>query len=165
MIEAMEDVRTPLRIRAHNLLCLQGFEGLGYSPEFVEEMRRVSEQLKADLDTPIEIILGPDILCDHCPHMNHGRCLVDEPVDTIVYADSPDKATLMDKRVLMWLGFHQNEIRAWGEILYIVGQNVDSTSMDALCGDCRWRAFPMCANALDELKRKVTSGELVYPAT
>ncbi|PIU52192.1 DUF1284 domain-containing protein, partial [Candidatus Desantisbacteria bacterium CG07_land_8_20_14_0_80_39_15] len=30
-----------MKIRAHHLLCVLGFQGLGYSPEFIKKMTQV----------------------------------------------------------------------------------------------------------------------------
>ena len=160
----MSELKSPLQIRAHNLLCLQGFEGLGYSKEFVAQMRRVARILRMNPDMNIQVITGVDILCEHCPHNYRGRCTADDPEDQPVPMDTPDQATLMDKRVLSWLDIGENDVQFWGQILYKIGRLVDSSAMDILCGDCRWRKYDFCANALDELNRKVTNGELLFPA-
>ena len=34
-----------MRLRGHNLLCIQGFVGKGYSPEFVDNMTRAVQSL------------------------------------------------------------------------------------------------------------------------
>jgi hypothetical protein len=78
--------------------------------------------------------------------------------------DAPDQATLMDKRVLAWLKIDKNDVQLWGQILSKIGRLVDSSAMDALCGDCRWRDYDLCAKAFDELNRRVTDGELLFPA-
>jgi hypothetical protein len=153
---------SPLRIRAHTLLCLQGFQGLGYSPEFIAEMERVVTLLRNNPDTPVEVVVGADIFCEKCPHSYRGRCTVNDPEDTPVPFDAPDESTLMDRRVLAWLEIEPNSVQLWGEILYKIGRNIDSSAMDALCGSCRWRSFPHCARALDELHQKVVSGDLLF---
>lgn len=151
-----------MRIRAHNLICLQGFKGLGYGADFVAEMERVTVLLRKKPDTPIEVIAGADVLCEKCPYNYRGRCMVDDPEDTPVPFDAPDEATLMDRRVLGWLEIEEGSVQLWGQILYKIGRNIDSSAMDALCGNCRWRSYPHCAEALDELHAKVASGELLF---
>lgn len=69
----------------------------------------------------------------------------------------------MDGRVMSWLGLEENMVQLWGQIQYKIGLMVDSSVIDALCGDCRWREYDHCAKALDELNRKVTDGELLFP--
>jgi hypothetical protein len=138
----------PLKIRAHNVLCLQGFKGHGYSPEFIANAQRISETLKLDPATTVRIIVGPDSLCQHCLHLDGDVCVLN-PVPA---TDSQvDQATLADRTVLQALGLEESRVYVWSEILSIIGKKVSSTSMNELCGDCMWRAFPFCAEALDSL--------------
>jgi len=46
----MTEQNQPIRIRAHTLVCLQGYQGEGYSEDFVNEMDRVTATLKNDPD-------------------------------------------------------------------------------------------------------------------
>lgn len=45
-----------LRIRAHHVLCILGFRGEGYSREFVENMRRVVDIIRANPQAVIQIV-------------------------------------------------------------------------------------------------------------
>jgi len=56
-----------VELRAHNLLCIQGFVGKGYSPEFVANMTRVIESLGDE--TRVTVIAAPDALCSACPNL------------------------------------------------------------------------------------------------
>ena len=49
-----------MRLRGHNLLCIQGFVGKGYSPEFVANMTRVVDSLGRN--ARIEVVAEPDDL-------------------------------------------------------------------------------------------------------
>ena len=146
-------IEEPIPIRAHSLLCLQGYKGLGYSPEFIVMMNRVSRALENNPNIEIKVLAGEDIFCRVCPHNYRGRCMADDPVDRPVPTDSPDNSVLMDRRVLQWLDLKEGDIEYWGSILYRISRNVDSSVMDALCGDCRWREYGYCAEALDKLSR------------
>ncbi len=160
----MGDLPSPIRIRAHHLLCLQGFQGFGYSEEFIAQMRRVHRLLRMKPDTDIQVLIGADILCEHCPHHYRGRCTIDDPEDQPIETDTPDQAVLKDRRTLSWLELENESVQLWGQVVYKVGRLVDSTAMNALCRECKWREEDYCANALDELNQKVTSGELLFPA-
>jgi len=153
---------TPIRIRAHTLLCLQGFRGLGYSPEFVSEMQRVRDYLWRSPHAQVEVISGADVFCERCPHHHRGRCTADDPEDCPVPLDSPDNAVLKDRRVLSWLGLKEGTVQDWCLILSKVAKTVDSSVLDVLCGDCSWREYPYCAEALDDLHWKAMSGEALF---
>ena len=61
-----------MRIRGHNLLCIQGFVGKGYSPEFVANMTRVVESLGDDVE--VTVVDRPDVLCEACPNLAASGC-------------------------------------------------------------------------------------------
>jgi hypothetical protein len=156
-------IEYPIRIRAHNLLCLQGYQGLGYTREFIEHMTMIHGYLKGNPKAEVMVVVGEDTFCKHCPHNYKGRCTEGDPVDQPVPLDAPDNSILMDRRVLTWLGLSENNVYLWREILYKVGETVDSSTMDMLCGsNCPWRDQGHCEEALDELNRLVTEGELTF---
>lgn len=53
-----------VRLRPHHLLCIRSFEGRGYSPEFVENMRGVVESLESG--ARVEVGRGRDDICKAC---------------------------------------------------------------------------------------------------
>jgi len=158
----MTEQNQPIRIRAHTLVCLQGYQGEGYSEDFVNEMDRVTATLKNDPDRAVQIVIGADNFCHVCPHHYKGRCTADDPPGQKILMEAPDKMILMDKRVLTWLGITDGQILKWREIVQLIGESIDSSSMDYLCQDCSWRAYPFCSTALDALHAKVSSGEPVF---
>lgn len=149
----MNGENTQFEIRAHSLLCLQGYRSLGYSPEFIEKMDDVTCQLSENPDLVVRIICSPDIFCRICPNLVDDRCISGETEPAEFNADTPDNSTSMDYKVLEKLGFREDEIRSWAEILLAIGRNVTSADMDDLCGECRWREFDYCAKALDILSQ------------
>ena len=56
-----------LKIRAHHLCCIQGFQGYGYSPVFVANMRAVISDLEACPSTSLELVSECDVICLSCP--------------------------------------------------------------------------------------------------
>jgi hypothetical protein len=65
----------PIRIRAHLLLCIQGFHGYGYTTEFVSHMARVISFLKSDPYYKLQIVVKTDELCSRCSYNVDGRCM------------------------------------------------------------------------------------------
>lgn len=55
---------TVVRLRPHHLLCIQNFEGLGYSDEFVENMERVVSAALGAGD--VKVVEGEDDVCAVC---------------------------------------------------------------------------------------------------
>jgi hypothetical protein len=66
----------PLKIRAHHLCCIQGFQGYGYSPAFVANMRAVISDLEALPSRPLRLITECDAICISCP--SKRECTIQE---------------------------------------------------------------------------------------
>jgi len=66
--------RSLLTIRGHHLLCMFGFRGLGYSPPFIENMRRVVHEFFASEPVVVRLTRSCDDICRACPHMHGGEC-------------------------------------------------------------------------------------------
>jgi len=62
-----------LKIRAHHLCCIQGFQGYGYSPIFVANLRVVISDIKAFPSRPLELISECDVVCESCPGKREFR--------------------------------------------------------------------------------------------
>ena len=63
-----------IMIRAHHLLCMQGFQGYGYDQAFVDNFKKVLEVLKDDPYSEITIVDEVDIICACCPNNHQGTC-------------------------------------------------------------------------------------------
>ncbi|MDF2503348.1 MAG: hypothetical protein K0R06_839, partial [Clostridium sp.] len=49
-----------LNIRAHHFLCMQGFQGYGYSDDFVAHMSKIVNYIRKNLDCKINLINSCD---------------------------------------------------------------------------------------------------------
>jgi len=144
----------PIRIRAHTLLCLQGYRGLGYDRKFIARMDEISSYLHENPNTEIRVIASTDIFCECCPHNVDGLCSVDEEETPSLPMLELDNSKAMDHRVLEHLSLEEDSVQVWAEILDILADKVQSSDLDNLCRDCRWKSYGYCAEALDELARR-----------
>lgn len=62
-----------LILRGHHLLCLQGFQGYGYSEDFTKNMTRINLARKSD-NTSICLTDSPDDICKSCPNLKNNIC-------------------------------------------------------------------------------------------
>ena len=67
-----------IKIRPHHLLCVSGFNGKGYSDDFIQNMARVVRALKNKKE--ILITFGYDDICSKCPDLNNEKCVSEEKV-------------------------------------------------------------------------------------
>lgn len=62
-------------LRGHHLVCLQFFEGSGYSEEFVDNLRRVLDGFQHE---GAVLEAGPDDVCARCHHLGaEGECTLE----------------------------------------------------------------------------------------
>ncbi len=122
----------PVRIRAHHLLCLRGFQGYGYSPDFIENMTDVIKDIESSPDLLVEVVESCDAICLACPHNREDVCLREE--------NSQDKVRDMDRQVLEKLGLKGGQRIRAGDIFPLTDARLENTDVEEICGDCDWRA-------------------------
>lgn len=139
----MGQVAYPLEIRAHHLLCILGFRGLGYSQEFIAMMGKVVEELNSNSTFPITIIAECDIICSSCPHNKNNKCRKK--------VDSEEKVKARDLEVLQRLGLEAGSqimlAKVWGR----VKESFSATEIRKICRNCQWLELGYCVEGLERL--------------
>jgi len=135
------DNKTAITLRAHHLLCMHGFRGLGYDDHFVENMARVCERVRNEPDLKIIIVDGPDEICEHCPHV-HG-CICEKEGE-----DAEACAKELDRRVLDKLGIQVGQTFARDEIFVLIYEKIAPEDLAVVCEGCDWLPFDYCAEGL-----------------
>ena len=139
-----------MKIRAHNLLCIQGFVGKGYSPEFIANMTQVIESL-GDA-TPVTVIDEPDVLCAACPNLAESGCTLHSQ-DSADYPDSEGAIARQDRDVMERLGLAAGETSEWNEIVGRIASQVAPDDLDDICGQCPWLPLGVCKAGLEALRK------------
>ena len=120
-----------ISIRAHHLLCIQGFQGYGYDQDFIDNLAEVIEKIKSKPELNIKIIDECDDICSVCPHNRSGECRK-EP-------DSNIKIKEMDNNVLNTLGLEDGSELTARDIFEFVNKRYKSRKeVEKICGDCDW---------------------------
>lgn len=120
-----------IELRAHHLLCIQGFKGYGYNQNFVENMSKVVSNIKLNSDLPVEIVESCDTICFACPHNKEGLCLQGE--------GSQEKVSNMDREVLKKLCLKRGDRIRAGDISQLTGTKLQHSDIEEICGNCDWR--------------------------
>lgn len=132
MQHAFSDDSRPVQIRGHHLLCLQGYQGYGYSQRFVDNLNKILDQIHANPDLIIEVTAQNDSICLVCPFAGLIQCNKSP--------DSEYTARAMDLHVLQKIHCSEN---TRGPALHFIERvnDVFSTkaTLQALCGDCQWQ--------------------------
>ena len=122
-----------IRLRPHHLLCIQGFHGEGYSPEFASRLATLAAAVTAVPGLPVAIADGPDDICDAFPHRTGRECGLD--------ASGGIGVRELDAGVLEALGFPAGAVTSIAAVAGILAGNpMAKASVDALCAGCRWRS-------------------------
>jgi hypothetical protein len=131
-----------MNLRAHNLLCIQGFVGKGYSPAFVANMTRIVGALGAEAS--VTVTDAPDALCDACPNLTGKGCALHGP-------GTERGIVRQDRDVMARLGIGAGETLPWGAILDRIRENVAPDDLDGICGTCPWLPLGHCKEGLRRL--------------
>ncbi len=140
----MGEVAPALEIRAHHLLCILGFRGLGYSQEFIVKMGKVVKELDTNATLPITIIAECDVICASCPHNQGNKCLKE--------ADSEAKVKNRDLEVLRRLGFQVGAQMPAAEVWTRIRVKLTLRDVAEICQCCEWLKFGHCAQGLARLR-------------
>lgn len=136
-----------IRIRAHTLLCLQGFRGEGYSPGFVENMAVIHRTLAEHPETVVEVRTTPDVMCGACPHHRAIGC-------TLKGEGSEQEMNDQDGVVLRKLGLEAEARVTWREILERIRHSVSGDDLPSICGTCRWLPLGYCREGIERLRKE-----------
>ena len=116
-----------MELRGHHLLCILGFQGYGYSEDFVLNMTRINELRKTD-KTTIKLINSSDENCSACPNLKNDLCENEMQNETIVK---------MDEEVLSEFNINQeyNSTDLFNEVILKFNT---LKSVQNICNDCKW---------------------------
>lgn len=139
----MGELAHPLEIRAHHLLCLLGFRGLGYSQEFIEKMGKIAQDLHSNSTFPITLLAECDVICASCPHNKGNKCRKK--------ANSESKVKAKDLEVLRRLGFEVKAQMPAAEAWTRIRERLTSRDIAEICRRCQWLELGYCAEGLERL--------------
>lgn len=126
------------KLRGHHLFCLLGYRGMGYSPEYVENMTIIHQTLRSNPKTLIQLVKGPDQLCEKFPNSGVYHCQ-----DKNIY----DR----DAAILEKMGLKIGQILKWENIEARIHKSVVPSDIPTLCETCSWRSYGVCEEGVQEI--------------
>ncbi len=128
-------------------MCLQGFRGEGYSPEFVENLTAIHRRLAEEPETLVEVLASPDAVCGACPHHRAAGC-------TLHGQGSEAELRDQDGVVLKKLGLDAGACVSWREVLERIRRFVRGDDLSSICGRCRWLPLGYCREGIERLRAR-----------
>jgi len=127
-----------IKLRPHHFLCTIGFQGKGYSLDFIENYTKIVEQLNDD--TEIIVLEQTDSICAPCPHKREKLCEIQEKIDAL------------DKAHAQVLDIKAGDVLNWKEAKERVATNISVEKFNEICAPCLWKELGVCEAALKKLK-------------
>lgn len=116
-----------VELRGHHLICLNFFQGEGYSKEFVDNLKSVLKKAK---ENAVLVVEGADNVCLFCPYLIRGECN---------YKPQAEKEIKrLDELALKLLNIKKGELISFNEISSSLPQILSLWKKEA-CSDCDWK--------------------------
>ncbi|MBR0372088.1 MAG: DUF1284 domain-containing protein [Methanobrevibacter sp.] len=116
-----------IKLRGHHLLCLLGFQGYGYSEDFVFNMTRINEKRKSK-DCIITLTNEADDICSSCPNLKDNICENEKQNEIIVKMDNEILSHFDSKR-------KYNSLELFKEVSLKFNT---LKSVENVCNNCKW---------------------------
>lgn len=125
-------------------MCLLGFQGIGYSAEFIRNLQKVKRLIDQNPDLEIEIVEDCDVVCIQCPNSQGSVC---------VKGGTSDNKTVreMDRRVLEKLDIKPHDRFTARDIYALVKEKIKPGDFQYLCCGCEFEALGFCRRGLESL--------------
>lgn len=129
-----------IRLRGHHLLCLLGYRGMGYSPDFCTNMTAIYERLREQPQTRVVLVEGPDDICAAYPKDKPPHC----EETSVAHRDS---------RVLEKLGLRVGREMSWADVCGAVDETMEAGDIGRICVGCPWEPYGVCEDGVQRIKR------------
>ncbi|KKI88432.1 hypothetical protein WQ54_31705 [Bacillus sp. SA1-12] len=126
------------KLRGHHLFCLLGYRGMGYSPEYVANMTRLHQTLRNNPKTRINLVKGPDQLCEKYPNSGEYHC-------------QNENIYKRDEAILNIMGLEIGQILSWEDIETRIQKHVSTSDLQNVCKNCSWRSYGFCEEGIREI--------------
>jgi uncharacterized protein len=121
-----------IKIRAHHILCLQGFQGYGYSQDFVRNLAEINAHLESHPSCSLQVVAEVDLICQKCPHQEGGNCH-----KTV---NSNPLMKHMDLMVLKKMGLEEGQkITAQKMYSRLIEVFKSKKDRQEICRECYWK--------------------------
>ena len=131
------DKENLVTLRAHHLLCLQGYQGYGYDERFKKNLEKKLKILKNN-KTKVIVTCSPDDLCMECPNLLVKFCggRSESPNDLM---DNDKKIIEKDLIILNEIKIDPNKNYLFKDLIKIVNSVfLKRNQLKNICKNCQW---------------------------
>jgi len=141
-----------MRLRAHHLLCIPGFRGLGYDEKFIQGMKRVVQKIRENPKLEIKLIEGCDDICSACP-FNIDGCCENEVVG------GEERVRERDRQVAVRLDIKAGDVLIIKEVLNLLKEKIKPGDLPVICKGCPWLKMGYCEEGLKKIDNFFREGK------
>ncbi|TMW70670.1 DUF1284 domain-containing protein [Alteribacter natronophilus] len=135
------------QLRGHHLLCVHGFQGMGYSPGFVKRMDEIVTQIRdEDQDFGIRVLVDLDDACQVCPHNGGTHCAASPGSDAHVKG--------LDTRAVEHLKLKPGKLYRKSKLVEWTARMVKPDDLDHICRGCSWLSHGVCKAGIEKLNQE-----------
>lgn len=121
-----------IQLRAHHILCLQGFQNKGYDSKFVKNFSEVHKSLFNDPHQKVQINNNLDSLCAACPHASNHQCVKDKTAQR--------RMLKRDRNTLKVLNLINLQVMTFSQLIDLSRNTFKKFSkLNEICFDCEWQ--------------------------
>jgi len=132
-----------IKLRAHHLMCIEGFRGHGYNQEFVDNMKKVIARLKENPE--IIVVDFCDDLCLKCPNMRDGIC--------VNLKGGEEEVRKMDNLILSKLSIKSSTKFFYKDIRKMILDNFKTKKdLEGICYNCSWNRICLWYKTREKLE-------------
>ncbi|MGA9139406.1 MAG: DUF1284 domain-containing protein [Methanocella sp.] len=136
--------RKGIPLRAHHLLCLLGFQGIGYTADFIRNFQKVKRLVEQNPDLEIEVVDSCDVVCIQCPNAQGSHCFKGGLSENRSVRD-------MDRRVMAKLDIRPGDRFKARDLFALIKEKIGPSDIRDLCRGCEWLSLEFCPRGLEKL--------------
>ena len=113
-----------IKLRGHHVLCILGYTGWGGSPDFIDNMTKIADELTENKSTQLVLIDGADDVCAKCEWQKGSDCV----------HESPPK--IQDDKVIKYFGLEIGKTYSYDEAEKLIRSKINIENFTDICGTC-----------------------------
>jgi hypothetical protein len=121
-----------IEIRAHHILCTQGFQGYGYDGQFTENLSWICSKIKSGNIRKVRIINKSDIICKYCPYCKNEVCVKRKN-------GRRNDISKVDLNIMKILNLKRGEVKSLNLLIKLTNENPEIIKkLKKICSECEW---------------------------